>query len=188
MIRFHTFRFTIRPGNLNFLLSGQFPGAFQHFHLVFFQQELNPLAHPFRYPAAPFDDGFEIRFGLTTHEVMANLCRRVPIPDLRFFAITLALNKETGGNLTEIFDKIGRLVRERQVFRRQVEALTAEGRYSAIVLILLPVAMFIYVYVTNYDYLSILWTDPTGRIMLAGGVIGMIFGYFVMRRMVQLEV
>jgi tight adherence protein B len=129
----------------------------------------------------------EVRLGLSLGEALENLSHRVPLTDLRFFAVTVALHRETGGNLTEIFEKISRLIRERQQFRRQVEALTAEGRFSAVVLVFLPLAMALYLFLTNRSYIEPLWADPAGRIMSVAGVIFMTAGYFVMRRMAKLE-
>lgn len=129
----------------------------------------------------------EVRLGLSMGEALENLSHRVPLTDLRFFAVTVALHRETGGNLTEIFEKIAHLIRERQQFRRQVEALTAEGRFSAVVLVFLPLAMALYLFLTNREYIEPLWADPVGRIMSVAGVIFMTVGYFVMRRMAKLE-
>jgi tight adherence protein B len=130
----------------------------------------------------------EINLGLTLNEAMENLCERVPISDLRFFAIAILVQKETGGNVGEILDNISRLIRERIQFKRQVQALTAEGRYSAIILIGLPVLMFVYMYFTNYDYLSLLWLEKTGQYMLFGGVIMQIVGSYVIKRIVSIDI
>jgi tight adherence protein B len=130
----------------------------------------------------------EINMGLSTKDAFANMCERVPSTDLRFFVIAILIQKETGGNVAEILDKIGHLIRERLQFRRQVKTLTAEGRLSARVLILLPVVMFIYIYFFNYEYISLLWTEKTGIYMLVAGVGMQIIGAFFIRNIVKIEI
>jgi tight adherence protein B len=130
----------------------------------------------------------EVNLGLTLKESLDNLCERVPSLDVRFFAIAILLQKETGGNIAEILDNISRLLRERVQFARQVKALTAEGRYSAGVLIALPLLMFIYVYFMNYDYISTLWTEKVGQYMLFGAIVLQIIGAWVIKRIVTIEI
>lgn len=130
----------------------------------------------------------EINLGLTMKEALDNLCERVPVSDLRYFAIAVMVQKETGGNVAEILDNISRLIRERIQFKRHVKALTAEGRYSAGVLIALPVLMFVYIYFTNYDYLSLLWTEEVGHYLLFGAIVMQIVGAFVIKRIVTIEI
>lgn len=130
----------------------------------------------------------EINLGLSTKDAFANLCERVPSTDLRFFAIAILIQKETGGNVAEILDKIGRLIRERIQFRRQVQTLTAEGRLSARILILLPIIMFIYIYFVNYEYISLMWTEKIGIYLLIGGIIMQIIGSIFIRNIVKIEI
>jgi tight adherence protein B len=130
----------------------------------------------------------QINFGLSPEEALENLCERVPSADLRFFTITVLVHKETGGNIAEVFDKISRLIRERLQFKNQVKAMTAEGRLSGVVLLLLPVALFAFLYLQNYEYVSLLWTERAGRILLGVAVTMQVTGWFVMRRMTQIEV
>lgn len=130
----------------------------------------------------------ELKLGLTVQEAFDNLCQRVPSADLRFFVVAVTIQRETGGNLAEILDNISRLIRERVQFNRQVQTLTAEGRLSAWVLIALPLVMFIYIYFTNYDYISMLWTEPVGLVLLVGGVVSQIIGAYVMKRIVAVEI
>ena len=130
----------------------------------------------------------EINLGLTMTEAMENLCERVPISDLRFFSIAILVQKETGGNIGEILDNISRLIRERIQFKDHVAALTAEGRLSAMVLIGLPIFMLIYMYLTNYDYLSLLWTEKIGHYMIFGAIIMQIIGTYVIKRIVDIDI
>jgi tight adherence protein B len=130
----------------------------------------------------------EINLGLTMNEAMENLCERVPIPDLRFFTIAVLVQKETGGNIGEILDNISRLIRERIQFKDHVAALTAEGRLSAVVLIGLPIFMFVYMYLTNYAYISLLWTEKLGHYMIFGAIILQIVGAYVIKRIVDIDI
>jgi len=130
----------------------------------------------------------EVNLGLTLKEAFDNLCERVPSMDVRFFAISILIQKETGGNIAEILDNISRLLRERVQFARHVKALTAEGRYSAGVLIGLPILMFTYVYFVNYEYVSTLWTEKAGQYMLFGAVILQIAGAYIIKRIVTIEI
>ncbi len=130
----------------------------------------------------------EINLGLTFQEAFENLCARVPSTDLRFFAISVILQRETGGNVAEILDNISRLIRERIQFARQVQALTAEGRYSAGVLISLPIVLFVYIYFANYKYISLLWKDTIGIYMLVGAVISQIIGALLIKRIVTIDI
>ncbi len=130
----------------------------------------------------------EINLGLTFQEAFENLCARVPSTDLRFFAISVIIQRETGGNVAEILDNISRLIRERIQFARQVKALTAEGRYSAMVLISLPIVLFFYVYFANYKYISLLWKDNIGIYMLVGAVIAQILGALLIKRIVTIDI
>jgi tight adherence protein B len=130
----------------------------------------------------------EINLGLTLKEALDNLCERVPVVDLRYFAIAVLVQKETGGNVAEILDNISRLIRERVQFQRQVKALTAEGRLSAIILIGLPIFMFVYIYLVNYEYIKLLWTEEIGRYMLFGALVMQVIGSYMIKRIVDIEV
>lgn len=130
----------------------------------------------------------EINLGLTFQEAFENLCARVPSTDLRFFTISVLIQRETGGNIAEILDNISRLIRERIQFARQVKALTAEGRYSAGVLICLPIFLFIYIYFANYTYLSLLWSEELGKYMMFGAVISQLVGAYLIKRIVTIDI
>jgi len=130
----------------------------------------------------------EVKFGIPLEDALNNMCARMPLTELRYFAITVMVHKETGGNIAENFDNLSRLIRERLQFGRQLKALTAEGRLSAAILFFMPIAMFAYIYMVNYDYLSLLWTDPVGKSLTMGALAAQVAGFFVMRRMVDVEI
>ncbi len=130
----------------------------------------------------------EINLGLSFREALENMCERVPSRDLRFFAVATLIQRETGGNIAEILDQISALIRERTKFKRHVQTLTAEGRLSGVVLIGLPVALFGYLYFVNYDYVSLLWNDRIGYIMMVVSVVNMFLGTLVIKKMTRIEI
>jgi tight adherence protein B len=129
----------------------------------------------------------EVKMGLSLKEALDNLCARIPNTDLKFFTVAVLLQRETGGNLTEILDKISLLIRERMKFKRQVRSLTAEGRLSGQILLLLPVAMFVYIYFANYSYISLLWTEPEGFYLMGGGIGLMLLGALSIKKITMID-
>ena len=130
----------------------------------------------------------EQNLGKPLEEALEDMTRRVPNLDLKFFATAVVLQRQTGGDLAEILDKIGHLVRERFQIWGQVQALTGEGRLSGIVLLALPPALFGAVYQMNPDYLMLLFTDDLGKKMLIGGVLMQLYGALVIRKIVNIRV
>ena len=130
----------------------------------------------------------ENNLGIPFDDALNALTDRVPNLDLRFFVTALILQRQTGGDLAEILDKIGDLIRDRFQIWGQVQALTGEGRLSGIVLLALPPVLFGTVYYLNPDYISVLFTDPMGKKMLAGGVILQVLGALVIRKIVNIKV
>jgi len=130
----------------------------------------------------------EQNLGIPLEEAIEDLSDRIPNLDLRFFATAVILQRQTGGDLAEILDKIGYLIRERFKIWGQVQALTGEGRISGIVLLGLPPALFIVIYRLNAEYLQILFTDPLGKQMLAFAVILQLIGAIVIRKIINIKV
>lgn len=126
--------------------------------------------------------------GLALDEALEGLTERVPNLDLKFFATAVILQRQTGGDLAEILDKIGSLVRERFKIWGQVQALTGEGRLSGVVLLALPPLLFVAVYRLNPDYIMTLFTDPMGKKMLVGAIIMQLIGALVIRKIVNIRV
>ena len=151
------------------------------FHLVS-QESSDPIASEF---GRVFE---EQNLGLPFEEALSNLCERIPNLDLKFFVTAVILQRQTGGDLAEILDKIGRLIRERFAIWGQVQALTGEGRLSGIVLLALPPLFFITVYRMNPDYLSLLFTDELGKKMLVGGIVMQLLGALAIRKIVNIRV
>jgi tight adherence protein B len=130
----------------------------------------------------------EQNLGLPMDESLRSMCQRVPNLDLRFFATAVILQRQTGGDLSEILDKIGALVRDRFRILGQVAALTGEGRLSGIILMALPLVLFIVVYNLNSAYVTQLFTDPAGKKMLAVAVVMQILGAIVIKKIVNIKV
>jgi len=130
----------------------------------------------------------EQNLGVSLEESLEALTERIPNLDLKFFATAVILQRQTGGDLAEILDKIGSLIRERFQIWGQVQALTGEGRLSGIVLLALPVALFAVVYYMNPEYVMVLFTDPMGKKMLAGAVVLQVIGALIIRKIVNIRV
>jgi tight adherence protein B len=130
----------------------------------------------------------EQNLGKPLEEALEDLTKRIPNLDLKFFATAIVLQRQTGGDLAEILDKIGHLIRERFQIWGQVQALTGEGRLSGIVLLALPPALFAVVYRMNPDYLMLLFTDELGKKMLVGGIVSQLFGALMIRKIVNIRV
>lgn len=126
--------------------------------------------------------------GIPLEEALEDMCERVPNLDLRFFVTAIVLQRQTGGDLAEILDKIGSLIRERFKIWGQIQALTGEGRLSGIVLLALPPALFVVMYYLNPDYCTVLFTDPMGHKMLAAAVVMQIVGAIVIKKIISIKV
>ncbi len=130
----------------------------------------------------------EQNLGVSLEESLNDLTDRVPNLDLKFFATAVILQRQTGGDLAEILDKIGVLIRDRFRVWGQVQALTGEGRLSGVVLMALPFVLFAAVYQLNPDYVMLLFNDPMGRKMLIVAVLMQILGAVVIRKIVNIKV
>jgi tight adherence protein B len=130
----------------------------------------------------------EQNLGIGLEEALNNLCERIPNLDLRFFVTSVNIQRQTGGDLAEILDRIGHVIRERFKILGQVKALTAEGRLSGIVLIALPIALFLLMLHMKPDYISLLWTDETGRLMSIGAIILMLIGAYAIKKIIDIKV
>ena len=142
----------------------------------------NPISKEF---GRVFD---EQNLGIPVEESLYSLCARVPNLDLKFFTTAVILQRQTGGDLAEILDKIGNLIRDRFRVFGQVQALTGEGRLSGVVLLGLPFVLFLAVYYMNPGYITVLFTDPIGKKMLAVAIFMQVLGALVIRKIVNIQV
>jgi tight adherence protein B len=130
----------------------------------------------------------EINFGLGVPDALNNFVNRVECQDLNFFVVAVILQRETGGNLSEIMENIAYLIRERFKLYGKVKTLAAEGKLSMWVLLALPFFIIGALFVVNPAYIMDLFIEPVGRIMCGIALVMMFIGYLVMRRMVNIEV
>lgn len=130
----------------------------------------------------------EQRLGLGLPVALRRLAERVASPDLRYFVTAVLIQNETGGNLAEIMENIGYIIRERLKLAGKVRGLTAEGRFSAIILGLLPLVIFMLMTFINYNYIMTLWREPLGYKLLVTGVISVLIGALWMKKMIQIKV
>ncbi len=139
--------------------------------------------------AREFGRAFEEQnLGIPLDEAIEEMSERIPNMDLRFFATAVILQRQTGGDLAEILDKIGHLVRERLQILGQIQALTGEGRMSGAVLLSLPPVLFVVMLKLNYDYVIMLFTDDIGRKLLCLGLVTQIIGAMVIKKIITIKV
>ena len=130
----------------------------------------------------------EINFGIGVPEALMNLTRRVDSEDLKFFAVSVIVQRDTGGNLAEILEKLGHLIRERVKFQGHVRVLSAEGRMSARVLVAMPFVFVGLIFLINREYISVLFSDPIGYVIIAVALTLMGFGSMVINKLVAIKV
>ncbi|UCF94335.1 MAG: type II secretion system F family protein [Desulfobacterales bacterium] len=147
--------------------------------------------------AAEFDDPLgtefeyvvdQINFGVPTAEALKNLARRIDCDEAKFFAVSVILQRETGGNLAEILDTLASLIRERHKLKGKIRTLSAEGRLSAIGLVCMPMLVTIALYFFNREYILFLLEDPVGKIMSMAALTMMAIGVIFIRRMINFEI
>jgi tight adherence protein B len=129
----------------------------------------------------------QYNLGLTLREVLLNMTERIDSLDLRLFVTAILLQRETGGNLTEILEKICYTIRERFKLIGQIKTYTAQGRMSAAILGTLPILFLIIISVMNPQYLTPLFQDKLGHYFLAAAVILQIIGFSVIRRIIRIK-
>jgi len=130
----------------------------------------------------------EIGLGLTIQEALAHLLERIPSEDLDFVITAINVQHETGGNLAEILDTISHTIRERVRIKGQIQAMTATQRMSGNVVALLPVALGVFMFIFNPGYLSKMWQESCGIMMLIFGAITITAGYFAIQKITDIEV
>ncbi|MGB1930399.1 MAG: type II secretion system F family protein [Mariniblastus sp.] len=126
--------------------------------------------------------------GMTLNDSLRAMSERVPNLDLRFFVTAVVLQRQTGGDLAEVLDKISSLTRERFKIRGQIQALTGEGRISGVVLLAMPPVLFVVMMKLNYDYVMMLFEEPLGQKMLLGGLILQFIGAYSIKKIIDIKV
>ena len=141
-------------------------------------------------PLGPeFQRSFEEQnLGVSLTDTLQDMADRIPNLDLRFLVTAVVLQRQTGGDLAEILDKIGYLCRERMQIKGQIQALTGEGRISGIVLLALPPVLFGVMIKLNYEYTMLLFNEPMGNQMLAGAILMQIIGALWINKIITIKV
>lgn len=142
----------------------------------------DPLATEFRLASD------EVNFGVSMQAALTNLAARVPSTDLRYFVIAVLIQRETGGNLSELLTSISAIIRARMKLMGQIRVLSAEGRMSAWVLSLLPFGAAGMIQMMNPEFLEVLYTDPAGQKMLMAAGVMMVVGILAMRKIIRIRV
>jgi tight adherence protein B len=130
----------------------------------------------------------EQNLGIPIEMSLRNMADRIPVMDVRFFVIAVIIQRSTGGDLAEVLDKIGRLIRQRFELRGLVKSLTAEGRLSGTVLLAMPPSLLAFLCYTNYEYVSDLFKTPIGVKMLTITAGAQLVGAWVIKKIVAIKV
>ena len=142
----------------------------------------DPVASEFRMVAD------EVNFGVSLQQALTNLSERVPLTDLRYFVVSVLIQRDSGGNLTEVLGNLSRLIRDRLKLLARVRVLSSEGRLSAWILGLMPFALAALMNIFNSEFMSPLWTDPIGQTVVKYMLALMVVGVVILRKIVKIRV
>ena len=130
----------------------------------------------------------EMNLGTTTEIALGNMAKRIDSEDLDLVFTAVLIQRQVGGNLSEVLDNIARTIRERVRIRGEIRTLTAQGRMSGLIVGLLPVAMGFVIYLLNPEYIRVLFSHPIGRLMLIAATVSQVIGIILIRRIVDIEI
>jgi tight adherence protein B len=155
-----------------------------------FQTAIGMIAEEMKEPVGPeFKKTFDQQnFGLPLRDALNQLAERIPILDVRFFVTAVVIQRETGGNLSEILDNLAHVVRERFKICRQVRVHTAHGRFTAFVLLSLPPTLAAALTMLNSEHMQPLFHEHMGVTMLVGASVMQVIGFFWIRKVIKIEV
>ena len=125
--------------------------------------------------------------GMPLGEACARLFDRMPLPEANFFGIVIAIQQKSGGNLSEALGNLSKVLRDRKKMAEKIQAMSMEAKASAGIIGSLPPIVMLLVYLSTPDYISLLWTHPTGQLLLCGCVFWMSCGIFVMKKMINFD-
>jgi Flp pilus assembly protein TadB len=125
--------------------------------------------------------------GMPLGDACVRLYERMPVPEANFFGIVIAIQQKSGGNLSEALGNLSKVLRDRKRMAEKIQAMSMEAKASAGIIGSLPPIVMLLVYLSTPDYISLLWTHPTGQLMLVGCVLWMSIGIFVMKRMINFD-
>jgi tight adherence protein B len=126
-------------------------------------------------------------FGLPLGDACAKLYERIPVAEANFFGIVISIQQKAGGNLSEALGNLSRVLRDRKKMKAKIQAMSMEAKASASIIGCLPPGVMFLVWVTSPQYIELLWTEPMGRMMLAGCATWMFMGVMVMRKMINFD-
>ena len=125
--------------------------------------------------------------GMPLGEACAKLYERTPLPEANFFGIVVAIQQKAGGNLSEALGNLSKVLRDRKKMKAKIQAMSQEAKASAGIIGALPIAVMTLVYLTSPQYISLLFTNPMGHLMLAGSAFWMAMGVLVMKKMINFD-
>ena len=125
--------------------------------------------------------------GMPLGDACVRLFERMPVPEANFFGIVISIQQKSGGNLSEALGNLSKVLRDRKKMAEKIQAMSMEAKASASIIGSLPPVVMLLVYISTPDYMSILWTHPTGQLMLVGCVLWMSIGIFVMKKMINFD-
>ncbi len=146
------------------------------------EEMAEPIASEFK---ATFD---ELNYGLSLEDAMLNMVERVDIPDMKYFVISVLIQRETGGNLAAVLDKIAGIIRDRLRLLGRIRVLSSQGRLEAWILSIMPFVVAGVMFLIWPQFMSILWKDPTGQVMIAIATAMVFIGIVIMWRMVRIRI
>jgi tight adherence protein B len=127
------------------------------------------------------------RIGVPLSRAFERMYERMPLQEVNFFAIVVAIQAQTGGNLAEALSNLSQVLRDRHRLQAKVKAYSAEAKASAVIIGSLPPGVMLVVYLTTPDYMSLLWTEKIGNVMLIASAVWMLTGILVMRKMINFD-
>ena len=125
--------------------------------------------------------------GIPLGDACQKLYERMPLAEANFFGIVIAIQQKSGGNLSEALGNLSKVLRDRKRMKGKIQAMSQEAKASAAIIGALPIVVMVVVWLTTPGYISLLWTHPTGQLMLAGSAIWMFMGCMVMRKMINFD-
>ncbi len=125
--------------------------------------------------------------GMPLGDACGKLYEHMPLPEANFFGIVISIQQRSGGNLAEALGNLSRVLRDRKKMKAKIQAMSQEAKASASIIGALPIAVMTLVYITSPNYISLLWTEPLGRVMLAASVVWMSMGVLVMKKMINFD-
>ena len=130
----------------------------------------------------------QVSFGVSLQQALTSLCERVPLTDMRYFVVSVLIQRQSGGNLTEVLGNLSKLIRERLKLLARIRVLASEGKMSAWTLALLPFVLGGLMYLANPEFMRPLWTDPIGISIIQTLLTMMVAGIIVLMRLVKIRV